>query len=96
VSAGLLEALRVRGFEPDSNGWLDFTVRDGVLSVPHGRVRVVLDDTDVVVYVLTGNGVLLWDVRLRGAPLSVVASVVDQAIAHIVIVRAAGKGADGG
>jgi hypothetical protein len=85
----LLDELQERGFVPrDGEDWFDFTVRDGVLSVPYGRVRVVLDDGDVVVYVLTGNGAPLWDARLRGAPLSVVASVIDQAIAHVVIARA--------
>jgi hypothetical protein len=88
-AAGLLEALRVCGFEPDDSGWFGFTVRDGVLSVPHGMVRVVLDDNVTLVYVLTGNGVPLWDVRLSdGTPLSVVTGVVDQAIAYVVIARA--------
>jgi hypothetical protein len=87
--AGLFEALRVRGFEPDSNGWLTFTVADGALFVPHGRVRVVLDDNVTVIYVLTGNGVLLWDVRIsEGTPLSVVTGVIDQAIGHVMIARA--------
>jgi hypothetical protein len=87
---GLLEELRVRGFTPDDGGgWFDFTVRDGVLSVPDGRVRVALDDNVVVVYVMTGNGVLLWDARLSdGTPLNVVTSVIGQAIAHVVIARA--------
>ena len=87
--AGLLEALRVRGFIPTDDGWLDFTVADGALFVPHGRVRVVLDDNVTVIYVLTGNGVLLWDVKLsKSTPLSVVTCVIDQAIAHVMIARA--------
>jgi hypothetical protein len=85
VSAGLLEVLRVRGFEPADDGWFDLPVcKHGVLSIPHGRVRVVLDDGDVIVYVLTGNGAPLWEARLRFAPLSVVTTVIDQAVADVV------------
>jgi hypothetical protein len=86
----LLDELRKPGFIPDGGGgWVDFTVRDGVLSVPYGTVRVVTDDNVVVVCVMTGNGVVLCDVRLSdGTPLSVVMSAIDQAIAHVVIVRA--------
>ena len=86
----LLDELRVRGFTPDEDGVrFDFTLRDSVLSVPRGAVRVALDDDVVVVYVMTGNGVLLWDARLSdGVPLTVITGVVDQAIAHVVTVQA--------
>jgi hypothetical protein len=86
----LLDELRVRGFTPDEDGGrFDFTIRDGVLSVPRGAVRVALDDGVVVVYVMSGNGVLLWDARLSdGVPLGVVAAASDLAIAHVVTVQA--------
>jgi hypothetical protein len=89
-AAGLLGVLQVRGFMPDDGGErFDLLVRDGVLSVPRGLVRVALDDNVVVVYVMTGNGVLLWDARLSDrVPLGVVTGVIDGAIAHVVTVGA--------
>jgi hypothetical protein len=42
-----------------------------------------LDDTDVNVHVLTGNGCCCWSVRLSGGtPATVVAAVIDLAITH--------------
>jgi hypothetical protein len=86
----LLGELRRRGFMPaDSGDRFDFPVRDGVVCVPRGLVRVALDDNVTVVYAMTGGGVLLWDARLSdGVPMGVVASVIDQAIAHVVTVGA--------
>lgn len=90
-AAGLLGELQVRGFMPVECGErFDLTIRDGVLCVPRGLVRVALDDNVVVVYAMTGNGVLLWDARLSdGVPLGVVTAVIDQAIAHVVTAGAA-------
>jgi hypothetical protein len=89
-AAGLLCELQGRGFMPvDCGDRFDLAVRDGVLCVPRGLVRVALDDNVVAIYVMTGNGVLLWDARLSDrAPLNVITVVIDQAIAHIVTVQA--------
>lgn len=83
----LLDELRERGFIPNEGDadWFDFNFRDSTLAVPRAKVRVALDDNTVIVYVMTGNGVLLWVVRLSdGTPLSIIASVIDQAIGRAV------------
>ena len=76
---GLLEELRVRDFTPgDSGEWFDLAA--GCSRV----VRVVVDDGQVTVHVLSGNGVSFWQVSLSdGTPLSVVTAVIDQAVAHV-------------
>ena len=64
----LLEGLRVRDFMPgDSGEWFDLPV--GAV----GMVRVALDDGEVAVHVLSGNGVSFWQVSLSdGTPVGVV------------------------
>jgi len=82
----LLEELRERGFIPDEDGgdWADLPIGGtGPLSVPRAKVRVAADDTVTAVYVMTGNGVTLWDVKLSDAtPLDVITTVTDLAIAR--------------
>jgi hypothetical protein len=80
----ILDALEARGFMPDEGGaWFDLPVGGhGALSVPRAMVRVELDDTDVIVYVMTGNRIPLWSARMSAAPGAVVVTVVDLAIAQ--------------
>jgi hypothetical protein len=89
-AAGLLCELQVRGFIPVEGGErFDLMIRDGVLCVPQGLVRVALDDNVVAIYVMTASGVLLWDARLSDrVPVGVVTGVVDGAIAHVVTAAA--------
>jgi hypothetical protein len=77
-SMQLLDELRDRGFTPDPNGeWFDLAVQ------PWRKVRVELDDNVVIVRVMTGDTAPLWDVKLsEGTPASIVASVIDLAIAR--------------
>jgi hypothetical protein len=75
----LLDVLQERGFTPDESGadWFDLPTASGHM------VRAELDDTDVNVHVLTGNGCCCWSVRLSGGtPATVVAAVIDLAITH--------------
>ena len=85
TSASLLDELQARGFTPAEDG-LRFNLHIGkpdVLSVPRASVRVTLDDNVTYVYVMTGNTVMLWDVRLsHTTPLNVVTAVIDLAIAR--------------
>lgn len=76
---GLLEGLRVRGFTPDDGGeWFDLPAGGSRV------VRVALDDGEVTVHVLSGNGVSFWQVSLSdGTPLSMVTAVIGQAVAHV-------------
>ena len=47
-------------------------------------VRVALDDGEVTVHVLSGNGVSFWQVSLSdGTPLGVVTAVIGQAVAYV-------------
>ena len=81
-SMRLSDALRERGFTPREDGepWFDRTLG------PHrgGRVvRVVIDDTEVTVHALSGNGVSFWQVTMSdGTPLHVVTTVIDLTIAE--------------
>ena len=79
TSVSLLNELQERGFTPDENGesWYDLHV------LPYRRIRVELDDNTTIVHMLTGNSAGIWDVRFSdGTPVSVVASVIDLAIAR--------------
>ena len=84
----VLHELQRRGFFPDPEGrdWATLHIgKDGVLSVPRGMVRAEWDDSVITVYAMTGNAVVLWDVRLSGnTPLNVITAVIDLAIAHVV------------
>jgi hypothetical protein len=63
-SMAILDTLRHEGFTPDEDGAI-FDLFCG--SNPHDRmVRVVMDDTDVVVYLMTGNEVEISRIRLTG------------------------------
>lgn len=88
----LLDELRRRGFTPHESGndWFELNIgSEGVLSVPRAKVRAEFDDNTTLIYVLTGNGVLLWDVRLSdNTPPGVAATVIDLAIAHAVTLGA--------
>ena len=78
-SMHLLGELQERGFTPppDDGAWFDLAVQ------PWRKVRVELDDNVVIVRVMTGDTAPLWDVKLsEGTPASVIASVIDQAIAR--------------
>lgn len=93
----VLHELQRRGFTPDDEGrdWADLPIGGairgggGILSVPRYLVRVQDDDGLTIVYVMTGNGVLLWDVKLSGnTPLNIITAVIDLAIAHVVTLGA--------
>jgi hypothetical protein len=85
----LLDALQERGFMPREEGdWFDLAPRGDVLGVPAWRVRAELDDGTVIVYAMTGNGVVAWDARLSpGTPLQVITAVIDLAVADAVTGR---------
>jgi hypothetical protein len=83
-SMQLLDELQKRGFTPDDSGapWFDLHIGgNGTLAVPRAKIRAHLDDVMINIYIMTGNGVIEWDARLSHAPMSVITTVIDLAIA---------------
>ena len=78
----LLEDLQERGFTPDLDAAFNFDCFD--LHVGTQRtVRVAVDDTEVIVYMLDRFGVVLWHARLLDTtPGSIITTVIDLAIAN--------------
>jgi hypothetical protein len=77
----LLDSLQERGFIPDDGGTFNFDCFDLTVGTQR-RVRVAVDDTEVIVYMLDRFGVVLWHARLLDTmPGSIIAAVIDLAIA---------------
>ena len=80
----LLADLQERGFTPDDGDTLNFDCFDLHIGTPtRRRVRVAVDNTEVIVYMLDRFGVVLWHARLLDtAPANIIAAVIDLAIAN--------------
>ena len=78
----LLDDLQKRGFTPDDGDTLNFDCFDLHVGTQR-RVRVAVDDTEVIVMMLDRFGVVLWHARLLDTtPASIIATVIDLAIAN--------------
>lgn len=78
----LLDELQRRGFTPDDGDTLNFQCFDLCVGAQR-KVRIAVDDTEVIVYMLDRFGIVLWHVRLLDtAPASIITTVIDLAIAN--------------
>lgn len=81
----LLDHLRHQGFTPDHDEMAERYDLDIGTGSPHDRrkVRVCPLDAEIIIYVMTGNGVVLWHARLTGStPPDVITAVIDLAVTH--------------
>lgn len=79
-SMAMLDALQELGFTPHEDGsTFDLAFGDAYAD---RMVRVGFDDNQVTIYVLTGNEVGLWDVRLREAPYALFKLTLDAAVSE--------------
>jgi len=82
TTLNLLDGLQERGFTPDLDAAFNFDCFDLHVGTQR-KVRVAVDDTEVIVYMLDRFGVVLWHARLLDTtPASIIATVIDLAIAN--------------
>jgi hypothetical protein len=68
----ILDELQDLGFMPDPDGrWFD---RHSPADKQARILRVVLDDTDVIIHMLEGNEVCCWTVTFSSAPVDLIAT----------------------
>jgi hypothetical protein len=77
-ATSLLEELQRRGYTPQGNDWFDYTT-------PAGTIRVVPDDTDIVIHMFDQRMVNLWTVRLSSPPADVMVGALNIAQASLAL-----------